>query len=111
MSPICVLLIALFAALSGVAIGFGVAWIISEFRYLRAQLDRLEAASKQRNPYRTNDALEDAMATAHDVVWQADATLDYVRARMRQVDRTLQTARTEPDAYNSEMPNKKHPIL
>ena len=107
MSIYIVLLIAFFAALSGLAIGFGIASVIAAFKTLSAKIDRLEEASKQRNPYRTNDALEDAMAIVHDAVWQADATLDYVRSRMHQVDRTLQTARSEPDAYNPDQPNQK----
>jgi outer membrane murein-binding lipoprotein Lpp len=111
MSIHIVLLIAFFAALSGTAIGFGIASIISAFRNLNAKIDRLEQSSKQRNPYRTNDALEDAMAIVHDTVWQADATLDYVRARMRQVDRTLQIARNDPDSYDTEAPNKKRVVL
>lgn len=74
---------------------------------LESKIDQLELKGNRRNPYRTNDGLEDAMAIVHDAVWQADATLDYVRARMRQVDKTLQTIRTDPDSYNSEQPNQK----
>lgn len=107
MSIYILLLIACFAALSGLAIGFGIASVIAAFKNLSAKIDRLEEASKQRNPYRTNDALEDAMAIVHDAVWQADATLDYVRTRMKQVDHTLQTARTDPDVYNSDRSNQK----
>ena len=83
------------------------------YRDTRAILARLEEKIDQlqnkgnRNPYRTNDGLEDAMSIVHDAVWQADATLDYVRARMRQVDKTLQTIRTDPDSYDPEQPNQK----
>lgn len=74
---------------------------------IEARLDRLEQANKTRNPYRTNEGLEDAMAIVHDAVWQADATLDYVRARMRQVGSTLKTIRSNPDRYDSDQPNAK----
>lgn len=113
---ITLLLVILFAALAGAAVGIAAYRLFQSISALRAQLDRLENAAlrapagehtHQRNPYRTNNGLEDAMAIVHDAVWQADATLDYVRSRMRQVDKTLQTIRSEPDRYDSEQPNQK----
>ena len=102
------------ALLLGYLIGVSVQKVASRFEAMQKKineltekLDRIETKSTHRNPYRTNDGLEDAMAIIHDTVWQADATLDYVRSRMKQVNETLKTIRSNPDKYNNERPNQK----
>jgi outer membrane murein-binding lipoprotein Lpp len=102
-----ILATALGALLAGMIVGAAIQRLTSDLQSLQMRIAALEAAAKTRNPYRTNDGLEDAMAIVHDAVWQADATLDYVRARMRQVDQTLKTIRSEPNSYDSERPNQK----
>ena len=87
--------------------GYLIRALAGRFQDIERRISRLEEAQRTRNPYRTNDGLEDAMAIVHDAVWQADATLDYVRARMRQVGSTLKTIRTNPDRYDSDKPNGK----
>lgn len=81
-----------------------------QVKRMEERIAELETAKKTRNPYRTNEALEDAMAIIHDAAWQADATLDYMRARLKQVDNTLQVARSNPDDYDPDKPNKKRPL-
>ncbi len=108
MTTTAFLFIAVSAALVGAAVGIAIYRLAVSVTALRTQLDRLEQSARQRNPYRTNESLEDAMAIVHDAVWQADATLDYVRARMKQVDNKLQVARTNPDSYDPDERNQKH---
>jgi uncharacterized protein YoxC len=102
------------ALVAGIIIGASVQKVVGEFTQMKNSLekltekiDRIEKSQTNRNPYRTNDGLEDAMAIIHDTVWQADATLDYVRARMKQVNTTLKTIRSDPDKYNPDKPNQK----
>ncbi|PKN83353.1 MAG: hypothetical protein CVU46_17185 [Chloroflexi bacterium HGW-Chloroflexi-8] len=109
----CVIL-GLIALISGIAIGSSAQRLINEFNSMKQtvanlteKLERLENSSKTRNPYRTNDGLEDAMAIIHDVVYQADATLDYVRSRSKQTNKILQMIRSDPDKYNPDAPNRK----
>ncbi|MDI6770131.1 MAG: hypothetical protein QMD04_10720 [Anaerolineales bacterium] len=103
MEPLIVFILVA-AAFTG---GYLIRALAARFVDIERRIERLEEAQKTRNPYRTNDGLEDAMAIIHDAVWQADATLDYVRSRMRQVGSTLKTIRSNPDRYDSDKPNGK----
>lgn len=112
-----VLPVVLGALITGMLAGISIQRMITsvrqmrdEMRALSAKIDQVEASHKARNPYRTNDGLEDAMAIIHDATWQAEATLDYVHARMRQVDQTLKIIRSDPDSYDSEQPNQKRSL-
>jgi prefoldin subunit 5 len=114
MTTTLLIVIVLSALILGLIIGSALTRIASEYQDMKnniqtlsVKLEMLESAQKHRNPYRTNEALEDAMAIIHDSVWQADATLDYVRARMRQVNTTLKTIRNDPDTYDPNQPNQK----
>jgi hypothetical protein len=97
----------LIALVAGYIIGANVQRVLCEMKTMQSRITALEENQKRRNPCRTNDGLEDAMAIINDSVWQADATLDYIRSRMRQAGTTLKTIRKEPDRYDPDQPNRK----
>lgn len=114
MQTLLVAILVFLALVLGTIIGSMLQRVASEYQAMKnsiqalsEKIEKLEKSHKNRNPYRTNEGLEDAMAIIHDSVWQADATLDYVRARMRQVNTTLQTLRANPDQYDPDQPNGK----
>lgn len=115
MQTLLIVILVTIALFLGLLIGSLLQRVATEFQAMKTivqslseKLEKLEESQKNRNPYRTNEGLEDAMAIIHDSVWQADATLDYVRSRMRQVNTTLQTIRANPDHYDPNQPNRKH---
>lgn len=105
------LVIVIFAGMAFVVVvflvGMQVQKVLNDLRSTRERLAKLEGERKTRNPHRTNDGLEDAMAVLNDATWESLKTLDYIRARTDQATRILQVIRAEPDRYDSEQPNSK----
>lgn len=113
MTPIILIGALMLALILGVIIGVNTQRMASELTYLRDRVNKLEDAQsqKRRNPYRTDDGIEDAMAIVHDVVWQSAATLNYVKDRSERIDNILKTVRVDPDSYDPDQPNGKVEIL
>jgi hypothetical protein len=115
MTPIILVGVGVLALILGVIIGVNTQRMSSELTYLRDRVNKLEDAqsqnAKRRNPYRTDDGIEDAMAIVHDVVWQSAATLNYVKDRSERIDSILKTVRVDPDSYDPDQPNGKVKIV
>lgn len=98
----------------GVAFGYALASLRSHMRAIRQQIhdlagkvDKLSESQRTRNPYRTNDGLEDAIAVALDVLQQSRAEREYEDYRINQLRAILGQIRTDPDGYDSDQPNRK----
>lgn len=102
--------VATIAAIAGAGAGYGFARMHYEGREMKNRIAKLEQAKQARNPYGTNDGLEDAMAIAHDTIWQSLDTIQYLQFRAAQIDDILKTIRTNPDKYDAEKVSKKRTL-
>ncbi len=81
--------------------------LLSRFTAMQERLAKLEEAKRTRNPWPTNDGLEDAMAVLNDAAWNASETLNYIQTRTAQALDILKTVRSCPDQYDPDQPNQK----
>jgi outer membrane murein-binding lipoprotein Lpp len=103
--------IAVFTAI--IAGGFGGAYLQKQADYVKSlelkinELETLVQKTPIRNPMKTNDGLEDAMAITIDQLFKAKQTLEYIEGRNGDVLSILQTIRSTPQKYDSDQPNRK----
>lgn len=65
--------------------------------------------SNPRHTYSTLAGIEDALAIALDILNELKVTLEYLTARMMQLQDVLKTLRSGPNSYNQNRPSGRRP--